>query len=76
MRNQAIVRTTAYALATAAFLLLPAAPPAEAREVVSFSGYAPGTIVVKTSQRRLYLVQDGGRALRYGVGVGCRPGTR
>jgi lipoprotein-anchoring transpeptidase ErfK/SrfK len=43
------------------------------REVVSFSGYAPGTIVVKTNERRLYLVIDGGRAIRYGVGVG-RPG--
>jgi lipoprotein-anchoring transpeptidase ErfK/SrfK len=30
----------------------------------------PGTIVVSPRQRRLYLVLDGGRAMRYGVGVG------
>ena len=31
---------------------------------------APGTIIVDTSQRFLYVVQGGGRALRYGIGVG------
>jgi lipoprotein-anchoring transpeptidase ErfK/SrfK len=31
---------------------------------------APGTIIVDTSQRYLYLVQEGGKAQRYGVGVG------
>src|SRR3954470_15923344 len=30
----------------------------------------PGTIIVHTSERFLYLVQPGGRALRYGIGVG------
>ncbi|MCA1403328.1 L,D-transpeptidase [Ensifer sp. IC3342] len=30
----------------------------------------PGTIVVDTQNRFLYLVQDGGMALRYGIGVG------
>jgi len=34
------------------------------------SKYAPGTIVINTAERRLYLVQGGGEALRYGVGVG------
>ena len=34
------------------------------------SKYAPGTIVIKTAERRLYLVQGGGSALRYGIGVG------
>jgi len=44
------------------------------RETVSFSGpYEPGTIVVNTSERRLYFVLPGGQALKYGVGVG-RPG--
>ncbi|MCB1541943.1 MAG: L,D-transpeptidase [Rhodoblastus sp.] len=33
----------------------------------------PGTIVVDTRDKRLYLVQGGGRAIRYGIGVG-RPG--
>lgn len=31
---------------------------------------APGTIVIHTDERFLYLVQDGGRAIRYGIGVG------
>jgi lipoprotein-anchoring transpeptidase ErfK/SrfK len=44
------------------------------REVVAYTGpHAPGTVVVSTSERRLYLVLDGNRAIRYGVGVG-RPG--
>jgi lipoprotein-anchoring transpeptidase ErfK/SrfK len=30
----------------------------------------PGTIVVETKERQLYLVQPGGKALRYGVSVG------
>jgi lipoprotein-anchoring transpeptidase ErfK/SrfK len=34
------------------------------------SRYKPGTIVVDTAERRLYLVQGGGSALRYGIGVG------
>jgi lipoprotein-anchoring transpeptidase ErfK/SrfK len=45
---------------------------AEARpDMVSFMGdYSPGTIVVKTNERRLYLVVDPGHAMRYPVGVG------
>jgi len=35
----------------------------------------PGSIVVNISQRRLYLVQGGGRALRYGIGVGRSEGA-
>jgi len=31
---------------------------------------APGTIIVSTAERHLYLVQPGGRAIRYGIGVG------
>jgi lipoprotein-anchoring transpeptidase ErfK/SrfK len=39
--------------------------------LVGFHGdYAPGTIVVKTNERRLYLVLDQGQAVRYPVGVG------
>jgi lipoprotein-anchoring transpeptidase ErfK/SrfK len=30
----------------------------------------PGTIIVHTSERFLYLIQGNGRALRYGIGVG------
>ena len=38
--------------------------------VASPHGYAPGTIVVKTNERRLYLILGEGQALRYPVGVG------
>jgi lipoprotein-anchoring transpeptidase ErfK/SrfK len=31
---------------------------------------APGTIIISTAERHLYLVQPGGRAVRYGIGVG------
>jgi lipoprotein-anchoring transpeptidase ErfK/SrfK len=31
---------------------------------------APGTIIVNTNERFLYLIMGGGRALRYGIGVG------
>jgi lipoprotein-anchoring transpeptidase ErfK/SrfK len=31
---------------------------------------APGTIIVHTSERFLYIVQPNGRAIRYGIGVG------
>ena len=41
------------------------------RTTVSYqSKYAPGTIVIDTAARRLYLIQDGGSALQYGIGVG------
>lgn len=34
------------------------------------TGERPGTIVVDTSTRYLYLVLEGGKAMRYGVGIG------
>src|SRR5471032_1859574 len=45
---------------------------AQARpDMVGFRGdYSPGTIVVKTNERRPYLVVDPGHAVRYPVGVG------
>jgi lipoprotein-anchoring transpeptidase ErfK/SrfK len=49
------------------------AAPASAREVVNFRGDQPaGTIVVRTSERRLYYVLGNGQAIRYPVGVGMR----
>ena len=38
--------------------------------VVDPTGERAGTIVVDTAARYLYLVQEGGQALRYGVGIG------
>ena len=44
------------------------------REVVAYAGSeAPGTIVVDTHARKLYLVEEGGIATRYPIG--SRPGT-
>jgi len=50
-------------------------PPPEFRrqEVDYTSSEPPGTLVIDTNDKFLYLVEPGGRALRYGVGVG-RPG--
>src|SRR5271165_3962352 len=42
----------------------------EKQEVFFRSTEAPGTIIIDTSQRFLYLVQPNNRALRYGIGVG------
>jgi lipoprotein-anchoring transpeptidase ErfK/SrfK len=45
--------------------------PAAARSEVKISEkYSPGTIVVRTGQRRLYYVTSRGRAISYSVGVG------
>ncbi|AMJ63575.1 L,D-transpeptidase [Bosea sp. PAMC 26642] len=42
-----------------------------ARQVVFFrSNEAPGTLVIHTSERFVYLVQPNNRAMRYGIGVG------
>ena len=62
-------------LAAAALYLLaiPATTtPAAARgDIVAFHGdVSPGTIVVRTNERRLYLVLGQGRAMAYPVGVG------
>jgi lipoprotein-anchoring transpeptidase ErfK/SrfK len=44
------------------------------RQEVAYSGSeAPGTIVIDTPNKFLYLIEPNGRAMRYGVGVG-RPG--
>jgi lipoprotein-anchoring transpeptidase ErfK/SrfK len=46
------------------------------RQVVAYNGgEAPGTIIIDTGATFLYLVQPGGRAIRYGIGVG-RDGFR
>ena len=58
---------------------IPAIPVAKAdpqylRQTVnspaSIIGQAPGTVVVDPANKFLYLVQDGGKSLRYGIGVG------
>jgi lipoprotein-anchoring transpeptidase ErfK/SrfK len=42
-----------------------------ARQMVFFrSNEAPGTVVIHSAERFLYVVQPGNKALRYGIGVG------
>lgn len=49
--------------------------PVSRGQIVPYTGgQAPGTIVVRTSERALYLVQANSRAIRYRVAVG-RPGA-
>ena len=63
-------------LAAAALVMIGTAAPANAREVVRYNAEVqPGTIVVKTAERKLYLVLGDGTALRYTVAVG-RPGKQ
>jgi lipoprotein-anchoring transpeptidase ErfK/SrfK len=46
-------------------------PAALRRQVVSYQGNeAAGTVIVDTAHTYLYLVLGGGRAMRYGIGVG------
>ena len=48
-----------------------AADPAWQKQMVYYrTTEAPGTIIISTAERHLYLVQPNGRALRYGIGVG------
>lgn len=43
----------------------------EARQIVPFhTSEAPGTIIIDTGERYLYLVQPNDLAIRYGIGVG------
>jgi len=46
------------------------------KQVVDYAtDLKPGTIVIETSERRLYLVLEDGKAMKYGIGVG-RDGFR
>src|SRR5262249_37477356 len=46
------------------------ASPIQRATVMYPTNYAPGTVVINTAERRLYLVLGNGEALRYGIGVG------
>ncbi|KQP52528.1 hypothetical protein ASG40_06650 [Methylobacterium sp. Leaf399] len=68
-----IGRMGVWAILTGAALM---GSPLQAREVVAFSeGVSPGTVVVRTAERRLYLVNGDGTAIRYPVAVG-KPGKQ
>ena len=41
------------------------------KQVVDYATkYKPGTLVIETGERRLYLVLEDGKAMKYGIGVG------
>ena len=62
------------AMATAVWIAATAA--LEAREIVVFdAAVEPGTVIVRTNERRLYYLQGDGTAIRYRVAVG-RPGKQ
>jgi lipoprotein-anchoring transpeptidase ErfK/SrfK len=55
-------------------MMHPMAEPKYDRQIVDYqTDEPPGTIVIDTPHYFLYLVMEGGKALRYGIGVG-RPG--
>jgi len=46
-------------------------PPRLRRQIVSYASHeAPGTVIIDTPNTYLYYVLGGGRAIRYGIGVG------
>lgn len=72
MDRRAFLAATAAATAAPALPALAYTPPANLRPtLVRVRGdYAPGSIVVVPQTHYLYWIQDGGTAMRYGVGVG------
>ncbi|RDI62091.1 L,D-transpeptidase [Microvirga subterranea] len=70
-----MVRALAFAAACVAGTM-GLADAAAAREVVPFqASISPGTIVIRTGERRLYYVRGDGTAVRYPVAVG-KPGKQ
>jgi hypothetical protein len=69
IQHISVGRFAVVALSAAVFA---AAAPALAKpEVVTIDlGYAPGSIVIVNSERKIYYVTGGGKAIRYGVAVG------
>ena len=58
--------------AALSLLMLLMVRPAQAREVVDFPDYRyqPGTILIRTAERKLYYIAAPGQALRYTIAVG------
>ncbi len=66
--------TPGYAPSAYGDMAHPTADPRYERQIVDYQGdEKPGAIIIDTPHFFLYLVLDGGKALRYGIGVG-RPG--
>jgi lipoprotein-anchoring transpeptidase ErfK/SrfK len=75
LRGFSVMRAKVWLVAALAafaglFALTPGVAVAHGDLVAVRDDHAAGTIVVRTSERRLYLMLGGGQALRYPVGVG------
>ncbi len=65
---------TAYAPSSDGDMAHPPVDPKFDRQVVAYNGdEKPGTIIIDTPHKFLFLVEDDGKAMRYGIGVG-KPG--
>ena len=72
--QQGTYQQPAYAPSTAGDMTQQQLDPRYQRQVIEYHfNEKPGTIIVDTPHFFLYLVLDGGKAIRYGIGVG-RPG--
>src|SRR5262249_13764236 len=69
MRGKILFAAALAAIAGASFAT-PRAALAHGQPVTIAGNYSPGTIVVRTRERRLYYVLGSGQAIRYPVGVG------
>ena len=72
--RRAVAAPAAYEPAAAVPLARAEIDPAFRRQEVAYAGgQGAGTVVIDTESKFLYLVEGGGRALRYGIGV-AKPG--
>jgi len=72
--QQAAIPAQGYAPSGEGDMAHPPMDPKFERQEVAYNGHeTPGTIIIDTPDKFLYLIEDHGRALRYGIGVG-RPG--
>ncbi len=71
-RLRIVDRAVAAAADVGAYQAVPGGLPAKyKRTTVSYpTKEAPGTIIIDSTEHYLYYVLDGGKALRYGIGVG------
>lgn len=74
MRISLVSRAAALAAVLTCVVAALSPPQVRAAELVGFSDgrFRPGTIIIRNSERRLYLVLPGQRAIRYRVAVGRR----
>jgi len=68
--SKGIAVALAATIGIGAAALMTAAAQAAPEMVAIHNQYSPGTIVINTNERRLYLILDADHAMRYPVGVG------